>query len=210
MKQPALGKSYWPLFLLLFFNACTGVPVKQAGSANQQAYQQRAQQLSVFSEWGLKGKISLDDGDQGGSGKLRWSAEAGNSELDFHAALGRGAWHLQIGPGQALLTQANGDEQSATSVNALMQDRMGWPIPVEALQWWVRGLVAPGAIEDQQIDPEGLLASLQQFGWSVEFGRYDTSGVVAMPKRLKATMGKYRVKLAISRWRMVEDNATGD
>lgn len=212
MRQPGSGKSYWPLLFLLFLflNACTGVAVKQTGPANQQAYQQRAQKLIGWSEWGLSGKISLDDGDQGGSGKLQWRVEPGKSELDFHAALGRGAWHLQIVPGHAVLTQANGDRQSASSVNALIQEEMGWPIPVEALQWWVRGLIAPGAVADQQIDSAGLLVSLQQFGWSVEFARYDTGGGVAMPKRLNATMENYRVKLAIGRWQMVEDNVPGD
>lgn len=188
------------MFLLL--NACTGVPVKEPLLDNDFAYRERAVKLAAISTWGLVGRISLDDGNHGGSGRLQWDVKSDNSELDFHGAMGRGAWHLQIGPEGAVLKDANGTEQTASAVNDLILDRMGWPIPVDALQWWVRGLAAPGDIEDEKLDPEGLLISLEQFGWSVDFSRYDSVAGVVLPKRLNATRDNYRVKLAISRWQM--------
>lgn len=183
-------------------SACTGVVVKDQDPGKQTAYEDRARQLEAASEWGLVGKISLDDADQGGSGRLQWDVKSGHSELDFHGAIGRGAWHLEIGPDGALLKMADGTEQSAASVNELVQDSMGWPIPVEALQWWVRGLAAPGEIENKQLGPDGLLKSLLQFGWRVDFRRYGSVEDMRLPVRLDATMDNYRVKLAISRWRM--------
>jgi outer membrane lipoprotein LolB len=87
---------------------------------------------------------------------------------------------------------------------------MGWPIPVDALQWWVRGLAAPGAIEDEQFDVDGLLINLRQFDWNVEFGRYKSQDGIELPIRLNATRENYRVKLAISRWRMSTDHVPGN
>lgn len=188
-----------PLFVL---SACTTVSVKEPVDADHAAYQLRADMLGSVSEWGLSGKISLDDGDQGGSGKVQWLVQSENSEIDFHGALGRGAWHLKISPGKAVLSESNGAEETAEGVNALMQNKMGWPIPVEALQWWVRGVAAPGLIDEVQIDSEGLLISLSQFGWRVNYNRYDSSAGVALPARLDARLGDYRVKLAISRWQL--------
>ncbi len=190
----------FPVFLLL--NACTGVPVKEPLSGNMAMYQERAAKLGTVPEWGLVGRISLDDGDDGGSGRLQWDVKADSSELDFHGAMGRGAWHLQINPEGAVLKEANGAEQTASGVNDLIQDRMGWPIPVDALQWWVRGLAAPGAIEGEKLDAEGLLISLEQFGWSVGYSRYDSVAGVLLPRRLNVTRDNYRLKLAISRWQM--------
>ena len=197
-----MRNSYWLLLVLLLLNACTGVPVKEPVSDNKAAYRDRAAKLGTIPEWGLVGRISLDDGDHGGSGRLQWDVRSDSSELDFHGAMGRGAWHLQIGPEGAVLKEANGVEQSASAVNDLIQARMGWPIPVDALQWWVRGLAAPGAIEDEELDSEGLLVKLEQFGWSVDFSRYDSVAGMVLPKRLNATRDNYRVKLAISRWQM--------
>jgi outer membrane lipoprotein LolB len=183
-------------------NACTGVSVKESGSGSKAAYLSRAKKIAAIPEWGFVGRISLDDGDRGGSGRLQWEVRHDSSELDFHGAMGRGAWHLQISPEAAVLKEANGAEQTAAGINELMQDRMGWSIPVDALQWWVRGLAAPGAIEDEIFDPEGRLLSLDQFGWSVDFSRYDSMAGVALPIRLDARRDNYRVKLAVSRWQM--------
>lgn len=202
MKQAVLRKSYWLLLGLLLLNACTGVLLKDPLPGNKTAYQERAAHLGSIADWSLVGRISLDDGDRGGSGRLQWDVKSDSSALDFHAAMGRGAWHLQIGPEGAVLKEANGAEQFAAAVNDLIQDRIGWPIPVDALQWWVRGLAAPGAIDAERLDAEGLLISLEQFGWSVEFSRYNSVAGVVLPKRLNATRDNYRVKLAISRWQM--------
>ncbi len=158
--------------------------------------------LKDSAEWGMTGKISLDDGDQGGSGRLQWDVKPGRSELAFHGAMGRGAWHLQIGPEGALLKMADGTEQAAAGVGELIQEHMGWPVPLEALQWWVRGLAAPGMAEKELIGPDGLLISLRQFGWDVDFTRYDSVGALELPVRLNATRDRYRVKLAVSRWQM--------
>lgn len=166
------------------------------------AFQARSGQLGEIDSWGLAGKISLDDGDQGGSGKLQWDVEPGLSEIDFHGALGRGAWHLRVGPGLARLQLADGTVQTAPAVSELIRDQIGWPVPLDALQWWVRGLAAPGPVENRLLDAQGLLVSLRQFGWNVEYDRYGLFAGVQMPVRLDAKRDNYRVKLAISRWRM--------
>jgi outer membrane lipoprotein LolB len=202
LRQAVFRNAYFLLLLLYLLNACTAVSVKEPVSDSRAAYQNRFEKLSSISEWGLVGKISLDDGDRGGSGRLQWDVKTDSSELDFHGALGRGAWHLQINPEGAILKEANGNEQAAPGVNALIQARIGWPIPVDALQWWVRGLAAPGAIEDEQLDTEGLLKSLHQFGWRVDFNRYRAINGALLPIRLDARRDNYRVKLAIGHWRM--------
>lgn len=197
-----MQKHFWLLFLLFTLNACTGVAVKRPNLVNEAAYQQRTDKLLAMEEWGLTGKISLDDGDQGGSGKLKWDVGPDQSEMGFHGAMGRGAWNLSMGPEGAQLKLSDGTEQTAVDVDDLIREHVGWPVPLGALQWWARGLAAPGVIDNEQFGPEGLLVSLRQFGWNVEFNRYNSVGDIELPVRLKATRNNYRVKLAISRWRM--------
>lgn len=210
MKRIFAWQRYWVILLLCTINACTTVPSRDPERLDRAALQQRTEQLEAIANWGLVGKISMDDGDQGGSGRLQWEVEPGLSELDFHGAMGRGAWHLQVGPEGAWLQMADGTEQVAPAVSELIQEQIGWPIPLDALQWWVRGLAAPGVTENETLGPDGLLISLRQFGWSVDFNRYDLFDGMAMPVRLDAKRDDYRVKLAISRWRMGMDDAPAD
>ena len=161
------------LFLLLVLSSCTAVPIKEPGPGNIGAYQDRALKLNAIDEWAMTGKISLDDGDQGGSGRLQWDVKPEISELDFHGALGRGAWHLQISPQGALLKMADGTEQLAADIDELIQDRVGWPIPLDALRWWVRGLSAPGEVDSETLGPGGLLTGLNQHGFSFPEDTFD-------------------------------------
>lgn len=192
--------------MVLALSACTGVAVKAPTAAGKLIYQQRAVEISSIEDWSFIGKISLDDGDQGGSGRLQWDVLARSSELDFHGAMGRGAWHLSIGPERVILKEANGEQRTATSVNDLIQERIGWPLPVDALQWWVRGLAAPGDVDAEQFDSGGLLIYLQQFGWSIEINRYKSFAGLELPIRLDARRDNFRVKLAIGRWHMGSGN----
>jgi len=204
-RNPALRR-FATAVLICTLAACTTVPQGPAGQAGVKAFQARSGQLDGIASWGLAARISLDDGDQGGSGKLQWDVEPGLSELDFHGALGQGAWRLRVNPGLARLQLADGTEQTAPGVGALIRDQIGWPVPLDALQWWVRGLAAPGPVENRILDTQGLLVSLRQFGWNVEYSRYDSFAGVQMPVRLDAKRDNYRVKLAISRWRMGADD----
>jgi len=200
----------WPWLLLAFtlLNACTTVPVTTPAVDHRVAYEKRAGEIEGVSSWNLVGRISLDDGEEGGSGRLQWVVSADHSTMNFHGAMGRGAWHLEIKPGGAILSLADGNQYAADGVDALVEQQIGWPIPVEALQWWVRGLAAPGVIDAQQLDEAGLLVSLEQFGWQIDFNRYNSASGVALPIRLDARQNDYRVKLAISRWHLPTDETS--
>ena len=186
----------------MLLSGCKTVPVTEPGIGAQEAYNNRAENIVSVSNWNLVGRISLDDGEEGGSGRIKWVVKADHGAIDFHGAMGRGAWHLEIEPGGATLRLADGSEYFADGVDTLAQQQIGWPIPVKALQWWVRGLAAPGDIDAQQLDAEGLLTSLAQFGWQIDFNRYASDTGVAMPVRLDARRNDYRVKLAIGRWHL--------
>jgi outer membrane lipoprotein LolB len=192
----------WLLPALLVLEACSSTGLKVSDADSDISYQDRAEKLALIRDWSLVGRISLADGKDGGSGRLQWVARDGLTELDFHGAMGRGAWNLQIEPTRAVLREANGSVQSAVAVDDLIQQRMGWPIPVDALQWWVRGLAAPGEIDELLLDSTGVPVKLAQFGWNVDFKRFDSDSGLSLPTRLDARRDNYRVKLAVSTWLM--------
>lgn len=200
MRNPAVR--YWWLATVLLLGACSGLTTREQDTADPQAYLERAGRLAAIEHWGLVGRLSLDDGEQGGSGTLRWNVDPAGSDLDFRGTMGRGAWQLELRPGSATLKLANGEIQTAPDIDSLVMDRVGWPVPVEALAWWVRGLRAPGAVDSEEVDANGLLLSLTQSGWSVDFKRYRVVEGVPLPVSLEAQRNSYRVKLAAGRWRL--------
>jgi outer membrane lipoprotein LolB len=177
-------------------------------------YEQRLARLSGFDSWALQGRLAVSDDADGGSGQLSWRQDADSSRMDFHGALGRGAWRLLADERGAQLEFADGTLHRARSIDALVRRQVGWNVPVEALAWWVRGLAAPGRVQHRVLDEEGKLSQLRQDGWDIEFARYGPvsgpAGDLTMPLRMTARQADRTVKLAIRRWELPGADGTHD
>jgi outer membrane lipoprotein LolB len=187
--------------LTLLVSACATVPpVTGIKAEREAAYERRATRIAAWTQWGFQGRLSLDDGQDGGSGRLDWQTEGERSQLDFRGTLGRGAWRLSMQPGQASLQRADGSRAEASSVEQLVLSEVGWYVPVEALGWWVRGLRAPGPSQQIEFDAAGRIVRLAQAGWTIEFERYRAVAGTELPGRIEAVRGELRLKLVAARW----------
>jgi outer membrane lipoprotein LolB len=164
------------------------------------AYRQRASLLKELTAWDMAGKLSLDDSEDGGSGRLDWQVRDTGSLMHFRAAMGRGAWQLNSGPGYAELLRADGSITRSSSLSDLVEAELGWRIPVDALKWWALGVPAPGSAELLDLDIKGRILAMTQDGWSISFKGYRLFDEVELPGRMDAVHGRYRVKLAVSSW----------
>lgn len=201
MRPSGPGRALAGLFLLVVVSACSTTPVTTtAQDARTALYQARVNEIVSRKNWELQGRLAVNDGKDGGSGNFNWTRKPGATHMDFHGALGRGAWRLDADDEGARLEMANGELTRAANVDDLAQQQLGWQIPVNALEWWVRGLEAPGESQHMEIDDRGLLVRLSQFGWDIEFGRYDDSDVVVLPYKMTARRKDQTVKLAVRRW----------
>ena len=187
--------------LVGLLQACATAPLPVSGDPlAENRYAERLARLQGADHWTVEGKIAIRDSAEGGSGKLRWQVEPEGSRLDFHGALGRGAWRLDVAPIEAVLTLADGAVYRAASVDRLVAEQVGWPVPVAELSWWIRGLAAPGESARRTLGEAGVLLDLQQAGWSIEFDRYREFSGELMPGLVVARRGERQVKFAVRDW----------
>ncbi|MGZ0843299.1 lipoprotein insertase outer membrane protein LolB, partial [Klebsiella pneumoniae subsp. pneumoniae] len=73
----------------------------------------------------------------------------------------------------------------AESPEALLEEQLGWRLPVSHLLWWVRGLPAPDSKSRLTLDADSRLARLEQDGWQIEYTRYAEQNGYWLPERLK-------------------------
>jgi outer membrane lipoprotein LolB len=189
--------------------ACTTVPSQQTDRAGRLAlHDLKTGQLEVQDDWSLSGKLAVSNERDGGSGNLAWRQRADYTRMDFHGAFGRGAWRLEADGNGARLELADGSTYQENTVDELVQQQVGWKIPVENLSWWVRGMAAPGATQGMDFDERGNLVRLDQDGWIIEFGSYRTVAEFEMPVRMTAQKADWKVKLAVRRWELSRDGAS--
>ncbi|NNE05088.1 MAG: outer membrane lipoprotein LolB [Xanthomonadales bacterium] len=186
---------------MLLLAGCSASPKRAEPNAAEIAlFEARQTSLSRIDAWKLSGRLSIDDGSDGGSGRLQWTVAGPVYDLSFRGALGKGAWQLHIEPGMAELRKADGSVVLADSAEQLVVSELGWSIPVPALRWWVLGLTAPGPVRGLELDEMGRAERFEQFGWQVSYNRYDDESGHDIPARLDATYDERRVKLAIASW----------
>lgn len=195
----------------LLLAACSTVPPTVVSQAQRQAlYETRSDGLKSHGSWLLQGRLAVRNDDDGGSGTFRWRVEPGASRMDFHGALGRGAWRLVADGGGATLDFADGARYYAATVGELVSGQVGWKIPVDSLTWWVRGLAAPERYRQRLLDERGHLERLEQGGWVIEYGRYTTVDGLDLPTSVTARQRDRVVKLAVKDWQFPSATGGGD
>jgi outer membrane lipoprotein LolB len=191
------------LVLLFALPACSTVPHQDTGQAQRlQLHELKSDRLMKQTDWSLSGKLAISNGKEGGSGRFYWHRDQDASQMNFHGAMGRGAWRLEANVDGARLELADGTLHHARSVDLLVRAQLGWEIPAESLSWWVRGLVAPGDVSERIFDDQGNLSRLLQDGWTIEFGKYKSLGGFYLPLRMKAQQADWKVKLVVRDWEM--------
>jgi outer membrane lipoprotein LolB len=185
---------------------CAATPVRTSPSAvdpvqAQARQEQRQQQLAAVPDWALQGRIAVSVGDRGGSGRLDWQQHGQSYRIALGAPVTRQSWQLSGEPGRATLEGLEGGPQSAPDAGALLYRATGWPIPVEAMARWVRGLPS-GGDEALVFGADGRLRSMVADGWTVEYQDWlpAADGWPEMPRRLQASREGARVRLVVDGW----------
>lgn len=203
---------YWLLIgLTLAVGACSTLPVPPAPAADGTAetlWQQRQQALAAMQSWSLNGRIAVLTAQQGWHAGVRWMEQGGEYQIHLDAPLGQGAAEISGNRTGVVLRTSDG-AFSAESAEDLLEQRLGWRLPVSGLRYWVRGLPDTRApVENHTLDAAGRLTRLQQSGWDIAFKRYapasPPTGPLELPDKIFLTSTSagtaLEIRLVIERW----------
>lgn len=189
--------------LLLFYLAgCSVIGPRQVldGSGNAQAWQQHQASLQHLDNWQISGKVGIRAADNSGSASLFWLQQQGGYDIRLSGPLGRGAARLTGVQGLARLEVANQGQFQASDPETLLQQQLGWHLPVDNLLWWIRGLPAPNGKRHLTLDEGSRLARLEQDGWRIDYTRYAEHGGYWLPERLRLEGPNLQVTLVVKEW----------
>lgn len=181
---------------------CAGMGSHEAlqGQGNPQQWQAHKQQLTQLDGWEINGKIGIRAPKDSGSGTLYWLQRQDYYDIRLSGPLGRGAARLTGRPGDVSLEVANQGRYQATTPEELLEQQLGWKLPVSHLSWWVRGLPAPDSKSQLTLDGNSRLAGLAQDGWTVEYLSYAEQNGYWLPERIKLHGQDLDVTLVVKDW----------
>lgn len=110
-------------------------------------------------------------------GSFVWRDTGGRLTLDLNNPFGSTLARVLVEPGQAVLTQANGETIRSSDPEALVEQMIGRRVPVREMRIWLRSpLPTSAAMQQVKRDEQGRIVSFAQGGWGVELGRFDAQG----------------------------------
>lgn len=184
---------------MLVLAACAPVRIRESPAADA-AQTARETRLRDFASWNITAHIAISDGKDGGSGELEWKQDGKSYDFTVHAPVTGKTWNLSGDEHRAELKGVSAETETGSNPEQLLRDRVGWDVPLAELGDWVRGLRAPGTKATVEYDEQNLPALIEQSGWKVEYRDWFTDRNPPLPRKVFATRGNARVRVAIENW----------
>lgn len=162
----------------------------------------RNQNLANLQDFEVIGKMGFSDGKQGGNASIVWKQDAQNHyQIRLYGPLGSGAVQIKGQTNRVSLTRTDGTVITAKSPEALVEQELGWIIPVSGLRYWLRGLAAPGAAPTKMLlDSHNRLWQMEQQGWTIGYEAYQSKDERDIPYKLLLRNGSIKLKFIFDRW----------
>lgn len=144
----------------------------QVWSDNEAYFSERFATIGDIGDWSLRAKVGIVLPKQREQASLIWRYSEQANQVRLFGPLGIGAVTLNFDQSGAQLTDNKGRSHQGVSAQALLTRIIGWPIPVEALAYWLFALPQPSGEYQYQLNEFGELAELKQFGWQISYKSY--------------------------------------
>jgi outer membrane lipoprotein LolB len=184
------------LALVLPLAGCAIAPAP-ATSASAQAWAQRRDEMSRLEHWLLQARIA--SGRIGWSGNLHWRQSAGHFDIRVSGPLGSGAVQARGHLGEVEIRTAR-ETVVTREPEALLQQSLGWSLPLERLRYWALGLPYPDTPATVIYDSAGRLQLLEQDGWRLEYAEYGFYQHYELPRRFTLDNGDDHFRVVVDAW----------
>lgn len=170
------------------------------------SWDQRRSILQAANDFALSGRVAVNAAGEGFNASMRWEQQGDLSLVSLDGPLGVGGALIETDGETLSLTTSRGESLQGEQARAEIEKRIGFPLPLDSLRYWVRGVPAPGDVVSENVDPEAQrLAALEQDGWRIAYDDYTDRGVAGeavrtLPRRLTAEREGTRVRVVIDRW----------
>ena len=147
----------------------------------------------------LNGRISIKHLETRQSAGVHWTHQAHSDEILLLNPLGQTAARVYRDDNNATLDDGSKHYQDVDA-ESLMEQVLGWHLPLNGLHHWVLGLPGSGTPAQIERAENGQISVLRQDGWEVRFLRYADSKQDSLPARLQLSHEDLQVLLLIDEW----------
>jgi outer membrane lipoprotein LolB len=156
--------------------------------------------LQADAPFAFNGRVAIRKGELHESAGLRWVHRGTEDEILVLAPLGQTVARIHREADTVTLDTSD-KHYTNQDMETLMQQVLGWHLPLSGLRYWVTAVPAPddGAFSVERA-ANGQLGVLRQQGWEISYTRYAAVTPDALPLRMKLQRAGTQVQLLIDEW----------
>lgn len=194
------------LHIAAALSACSNVPMKpEMPTASQALHQAHLKSIANIQQFSVQGRIGVQTDNKGFSGGLNWQHSSNNDEVALYSPFGGQVASISKTAEIITLKDANGKSLSAPDAEILTHKALGWRLPLKGLSDWTLGRPSPAPVLKSTWDDQGLLATLVQDGWNIEYQNYEEHQGHLLPNKIILKSPKVNLKLLIEKWDNIAD-----
>jgi len=177
---------------------CRTLPVAPVAAPDEAA---RAA-IAALADWQASGRVAVRAGEQGFNASFEWREAGGAGDIGVHGPLGAGAVRIHRTAEAIRIESGNAAPLEVpapfTALEPELIARLGFPLPLDRLRFWVRGVPDPGFPATPVAD------GFVQADWQVTvLARVAVAGAPgALPGRLTLSREATRIRVLVDHWRV--------
>ena len=144
--------------------------------------------FSIEQTFDITGRFFIKKANKNDYGNFTWRMTRTNEELNFNSPIGQTFARITIESGIATLT-ARGKSYTGKSLDLMMQDQLGFILPINYLHYWVQGVSLPQIPITNDL-PDGFI----QLGWRIQYLKWSNS---IHPQIIQCTKDDLVIKLLV-------------
>ena len=186
------------LIAFLLISACQHKAVvdseqsSQAWLSDTAYFDSKSAAIAKRDSWRYAAKVGVTTPSQREQANLVWQRNPADNgkrlnEVRLFGPLGVGAVRLNFDDSGAVLYDQKGVEHYGQTAEQLLTGIVGWPIPIDALSSWLFAVPFGSVSYRYQLDQDGNLAVLEQYGWRIEYSTYRDYDGLLMARKIVAS-----------------------
>ncbi len=193
---------------LLWLGGCASLPeapdatgALDSDTPRLELWLARQSAMQKLKNWRCEGRAAIIAQNGGGQISFDWQHKPDDQILSIKTPLGQNAMQLTINPGGVTLIDHEGQVSQGDDAGAMLNQALGWSVPIESMRAWLLGLPASRA-DSYTLDPQGRLLTLDSQGWTIEYKRYNDKDGFNLPSKLELRRSELTLRLVIDQWRL--------
>ncbi len=191
-------RAFFLLLLWLFVSAgCSSLP-KTPENLDKAVLSPLQQQLAKIPAWKLRGKVAVNNENESWSASVRWKQLHDEYLINLIGPLGQGSARINGNDTSISLETSDGETLYSNQPQTLLEEQLGWKIPIQALRYWVVGIPQPGEAR-QSLNELGQASFIRQDNWNIVYEDHKLYNN-NIPSRITIEQKESSIRLMIYQW----------